>query len=1516
MLRTPRRDRFAPSVPCERERRLLGFGSSGSRDTQSGSNENVDSRSEGPSPTEATRQVLDGIAKGTHFSAEAIVSDGSMESLATSNAVLDAMEEIAHPTPLMTRALEEGKNVQAILEVLKDPSSLITLIRQLTQQKEKYQRLIDSLSISAASGLKINQNERAALSREDTATSIRERMKLLNINSPEEWIAQAKPGEIEKLLGTRDKPSALQRLTGILHDAWNRARYRSGKLSTSTPNAPEKDQANYFSLVENNLQTLKRALKRNLEEQANRVTNILTADIRHGLAETAGISEGELGSVDSTTWDETASKAFEAAHGVTLEDVFHEANAVSDITKRARGIQIGAPDFTEKSEQYISQMQEVEATAHSDGLWNRAIEQAKQRHAETTAWTQPFLASYERILPRLSEAKVADFLAKSVGARSRTEFLEQLKGIAEMLRNPSAIDRSELSMLRASTTRLPQLFEYALAQEFHSTFELTDADSAPDRFDDTVREATRSIEEAEQLLTASRIQNSHACHIAGIPEKLAEQVRSARGHIARATADRDQARAALAAFDTSPGGKSADERTELQNELRTSTARVAVARKQMQEISKGLRFIATRIPEHASPTDHPCKGFCNYGKPEYFVNAERHRNPPPSGPIDQEELKRTADHEFGHLVIDTLTERVPVLTGFFDQKIINFRDTSVELGGITAENLEKTFESAAKSWGLNRDEIIREGDSIHARGGGESYYHRKRFEELLMQYATYKNRKESIGSAYDIGADPYFSSEDVRTLIRLLDAGEIPQQNNALWDTAMDKREEVSYSGLGSGNDPNEDEDEKKKGEEGPKPIIEEFKSLRGLIGFIGEFISAFPQGTPDELKTAHHEATHEYDVLFKMFSERVDEHGHKLPNDFDTDELREPLERHKRTLTAWKEEIQKFDSNNMASVSEAPPGQKEMWLWATRDIQWLSIMDYVTIAKESWEDLGRLWKRRGENARGKVGELLTGWIPDKTPYLGQLKHEFHRRQQSSEQEAVGVWEKALENVDSYKLIEDLPHVNNQDHLKAVMILLTKRGRLDWDDPDVWRALSRFSHFKIPEHECHRDPVLLEKWLQKVITDIWSDKDLYRTWKTTNEHSYDSERDKYNGIADYYSATGNLRPQLAYMLKTFVEVKKAQKLGKAVQMPDQVNPHLYEKLFLYAMENGKMTMKDKFFYLVQGLRYQLIPIDRVSIIQGKVAMEGFPFIDFFYQQNNSMADITEISDSITEDPPNDPFEPGLKSVAFLMEEVARDEMTRARVSKYMDRKGDTLDHEDVPMFVAFVGFNDMNSMLQPMGGQKQRLTAEGIKNAYVGYNTLFKSNAMRLKKMIEDGQKPSRDDLQYLVSRLVAYTHFNNVVLREAAEVSGRPTLGYEAYKNSTMPSASNGLKPKDYGEQMNTFADRLIKKYGITLSTPGVDINEYLGKDAGMRDGERNEKSFEKASPKAKEVFGATKEMYNVVFNAVLADNGAGLVEVLTGMDDSFINEGDSQFSYADMQKNANRVLRRYAHAPTHGGH
>lgn len=534
-------------------------------------------------------------------------------------------------------------------------------------------------------------------------------------------------------------------------------------------------------------------------------------------------------------------------------------------------------------------------------------------------------------------------------------------------------------------------------------------------------------------------------------------------------------------------------------------------------------------------------------------------------------------------------------------------------------------------------------------------------------------------------------------------------------------------------------------------------------------------------------------------------------------------------------EEIKQFKADQLR-VDDIPLSGVSGFRAMLGSIQFLSIMDIVKMTKDGYEDLKRSWERSSEMKRHTIGQAITSLIPDNNisffglKYLGKLKHEYKRRGLASEVAEVGQWKESFKEIDPYELQEMLGTTEDKDQLRAVIELLYDAGRLDWNDEGFWKNLIRLSGEPMPIEACKNDDLLRDRWLRRMVTVIWDDKDKYYDWRRSNDSNYESGMGKFTEIADQLSnVSGGLSGELQRQLSMWVEARKTKS-----SIPNAVSPHMYEKVLKYAIENGKMTMEDKLFYLVQGVRYELISIDRLRVLAGEKGgvLLQFPFLDYFYGRNNTLPEIEAIAKRIENKEEEKKFKPGTNTTFWIQLEVMRDESVRQRVAKAADRVLESIDHEDIPTIIGQLDYNQMNNAADVISGSRQKITREGWKNAYTGFGSKFKAFA-RLSQM---GDKHlarfTKNDAQNMASTITSYIHMDNILTGHSRDKESRPSLSWTEFEQGG-PS-TGGAPAKVFRNSNNAFIKTLIERLGTEINwdqftnSSGVKKDVYLHRILG----------------------------------------------------------------------------------------
>lgn len=877
--------------------------------------------------------------------------------------------------------------------------------------------------------------------------------------------------------------------------------------------------------------------------------------------------------------------------------------------------------------------------------------------------------------------------------------------------------------------------------------------------------------------------------------------------------------------------------------------------KRLQDCSRILAAITARgsdiiirpgRDEYRAKAGRDSFGFYSYEDGKIYLNADRIRDVR----LDEEEV---IEHEVGHAMMDAFRR-----SDVFPTIMLSFNEGLKNETTASGESLETVLVRQAPVWGIEVGNPA--SPTIEEKW--------KMMDELANRYSMWKEDGED-GKISDQERELFALCAKNQTLLPAakplnltggvhLDADDLHGGGTAVAEEDAPPAPERSY-----------EENELGKAE---KQILD-----------IESFLEAYPEykGTVDaydyqDLKKA-------IDQAKKSF--RSNAYLRDVQNFLNT------LKAANETLKAINDDVIKVvDLAKSDLTHETKTGARSIWRIVTEDINWVSLSDVGTMFKDAWEDIQRMWKRRGEAARNRLGKSITEMIPDDVYLLGRLKHEFERRDRTSEEEEVGVWEKGLEKIDPHDLMHEMvPRVKSRDQLKAIIHLVTKKGRMDWDDTHLWDKLEYYSGYRMPRAACLRDADLRNQWLQKMTADIWRDKDFFEHSKAENDGAIDSGRKHLDPYVEELSATGRLRAELRRLLTNYTRMANGEKLAKE----EEVNPHLYEGIIYYAMRNGKMSMEEKFFFLVKGVDIGILSVDRLRAFSGENfgILNSFPFIDYFSSgQNCSKHEIAKIAGRITEAPDGQgaQYKPGARMTKFLMEEVAFDKNVYDRVNKALKR-AENIDHEDIPMLLTQVDYNGVNQIINFTSGSQAKVSAAAMQNGYVGYNSFLKYFAMKATI----GHPPITDrDIAKIASTLGAYSMWDNLITRNSigSPATARPFLSWEQI-NEQAP-VSGAEKTRAYRDTMNDFTLDLARSLGIN-DVGGIPIDVYIGVDrqSGARfqaykaanPGEKDDDIYKMIEAGPQKFVTALKEKLSNPANRAL------LVQILKQRESSFIPEESS---------------------------
>ncbi|MBT3292703.1 hypothetical protein HN512_04270 [Candidatus Peregrinibacteria bacterium] len=810
-------------------------------------------------------------------------------------------------------------------------------------------------------------------------------------------------------------------------------------------------------------------------------------------------------------------------------------------------------------------------------------------------------------------------------------------------------------------------------------------------------------------------------------------------------------------------------------------------------------------------------------------------------------------HEKGHAILDILTRQTGLFAGIHLRTANLLSET---IPSDQAEDKQDTFRALlhnqADRWGVSKNKDIikkrielEESNPEKAKQRTEEEFEIMLMDELICKFADWNEGISKSATAEEIVLFKHVFNEmkpdgESKISEELLNTSELADEKLYLQlddDGNPIPGTEDNDDGSGSAIESMRNVD-----------VFGELRMLRNDTEKIKEFWKAFPS-----YKSQLVPAYDNYNEISKEIEEKMQK------GEVSEQDAVRSITKVKEHLKHVLEELDDIKYNK-SSVADAAMTGRQGWNKLFDRVQFMSLKDVWMTIKNGAEDIKRVWERRGAAKQAQFGLGITKWIPEWVPYLGRMQNEFLRRDKDAETKEVNEWKEKFSEVDSLDLQKQLRHANNPDQIKAIFFVLTERGRLDWNDSDMWKTLNRLSQYSMPIGVCKTDDVLRDKWLQKLISEIWDDKDLYTSWRQTNDSATDTGKKSFTPMVDQLANVGDhLNGELKNQLILYDEWKKTG------ESSPELNPHLYEEILDYSMRNGKMTMEGKLYYLIQGVATGILSIDRLRTLAGEKGgvLNMYPWLDYFYKKNNSLTEVQALAHRLTE-PDKGPYEYGQKTTLWLHLENMRTESTRQRISKAISGgRAEELDHEDIPTLVSQANHKDIERMTGMISGTREKLSPEAVKNTYTGFGTKFKIMAMLLEYEEKEGVKAfTEKDLHDTVKSIVAYIHMDNVFTRNASS-KDKSTLTWDEMDNLSGPSTST-LTVSDYRTPQNSFVADIMRSN--ELDNIEWDDFEGITKEDVIRGEGLDDKSVSRKSFKEKEQIDRSSIMINSLYDKLEA--------------------------------------------------
>lgn len=441
--------------------------------------------------------------------------------------------------------------------------------------------------------------------------------------------------------------------------------------------------------------------------------------------------------------------------------------------------------------------------------------------------------------------------------------------------------------------------------------------------------------------------------------------------------------------------------------------------------------------------------------------------------------------------------------------------------------------------------------------------------------------------------------------------------------------------------------------------------------------------------------------------------------------------------------------NDQMVSVSNVAP---EAGGSPVRDL--LNRTRFLT-PQDFWQtgsDFIRWWKRRTERITSdhaaRIGTALGDNLP--VPLIGEYGMEASAQKEKSESEFVNEWKSRLEQKDTPELLEIITTLSkklapDQDQLKAVLLILADRGRIDWRSKHLWIVINKLQtsiYISPNDKSILKNPVLLQQQLTSGLASIY-DADFYYSLEKTNESNYESGKDKFAGTFTKLSAQLNSR-----LDQLLIQKKRGE----------DVDPQEYEGAIDYCIKSAKSSAEHTMFYMMIGVSEGILAPDR-PITLGKY-QNNWPAMDWIAGFNPPLDadDIKRLGELYF---PNSFKNKRLDSSNSDFKEFYWTVIMNnsAVMERTLKADPDGWDH-DWSRAIASGGNGTSASRFFAGKGGRQNLPLTAVPNVFVGSWMWFENNA----------KHPNRSDIRAGLTRQLAFSAVTEGIFNSVAFLGGNDT--------------------------------------------------------------------------------------------------------------------------------------------------
>ncbi len=386
------------------------------------------------------------------------------------------------------------------------------------------------------------------------------------------------------------------------------------------------------------------------------------------------------------------------------------------------------------------------------------------------------------------------------------------------------------------------------------------------------------------------------------------------------------------------------------------------------------------------------------------------------------------------------------------------------------------------------------------------------------------------------------------------------------------------------------------------------------------------------------------------------------------------------------------FDYSEQESVL------RELW----NNTTFLALCDFKTLFATTKDFIERRHERNSKRRAGKAGKALLEHIP----YLRSLGNEFENVNQKAELDSVNDYKDKLTNMDSWQVMERVESCANQDELKACLYLLSDRGAIDWNDRRLWRAFERYQGMIKFIDTDSDNPEFLRNKFQRACGILYDD-DFFRDIDRKNSSSFESTKREFEEETN----------QNSYIIDNIINQMLLDKRNQR----KKVSPHRFEMYLDKAIAINKGNPEQCFWWILQGVNYGLMTMERVVQFDTKV-QNAYSMTNWFTNVRPNVAQIRAIANMFEPDAGGGMPE---EFMDWFQTEVLGNKAVQERTLKLTSDSN--LDHDWAFILGSIGNSGTAQQLLATNAGMKPRVPQTGIPNIAAGQLLRFTAIAREYK---------------------------------------------------------------------------------------------------------------------------------------------------------------------------------------------